>query len=296
MDKAINIIEFPSNLRLKKTNYANEPGVKFLPDWLNQWGFHQKICPINVFRVNPPEYSMELDKASGVRNADKIVEYAKKQCELLKNEFNDNSFQIILGGDCSILIGNCLALKSLGEFGLFFIDGHTDYIWPELSLSGGAAGMDLAIVTGNGNDKLTDIDKLQPYIREENVYCVGNRYFDELYLKPIINSEIHYFDLNKLREVGIEIVVNDFLAMVENKKLNGFFIHLDVDVLNDDIMPAVDSREKGGLSYPEITEILKLLFKSRKAFGIEITILDPDLDPNGIYTKPFVETITNIIL
>lgn len=296
MDKAINIIEFPSNLGLKKTNHANEPGVKFLPDWLNQWGFHHKICPINVFRVNPPEYSLELDKASGVRNADKIVEYAKKQCDLLKNEFNDSSFQIILGGDCSILIGNCLALKSLGEFGLFFIDGHTDYIWPELSISGGAAGMDLAIVTGNGNDKLTDIDKLKPYIREENVYCVGNRDFDELYLKPIINSEIHYFDLHKLREVGIETVVNDFLAMVENKKLNGFFIHLDVDVLNDEIMPAVDSREKGGLSYPEITEILKLLFKSKKAFGIEITILDPDLDPNGIYTKPFVETITNIIL
>ncbi len=288
------MIEFPSNLGLKKTDYAEEPGVKYLPDWLNKFGFHSKICPKNIFRIDPPEYSMTLDEKSGVRNADKIVQYAKKQCELLKDKFNENFFQIILGGDCSILIGNCLALKKIGEFGLFFLDGHTDYMWPELSQTGGVAGMDLAIVTGNGNDKLTNIDKLKPYIKEENTYCIGNRDFDELYLKPMLESDIHYIDLNKLREIGIKSVVNDFLKMIDEKNLDGFFIHLDVDVLNDNIMPAVDSREKGGLTYPEITEILELLINNKKAFGIEITILDPDLDPNGIYTKPFVETITNI--
>jgi len=39
--------------------------------------------------------------------------------------------------------------------------------------------------------------------------------------------------------------------MVSENNLDGFWLHLDVDVLNDDIMPAVDSREKGGLFYDE---------------------------------------------
>ena len=292
--KEINIIEFPSNLGLKQTEYADEPGVRKLPEWLRKWGFHDEINPRNIYSIESPAYSMEFDESSGVRNAGKIAAYAKEQSRLLKEIFRDNSFQVILGGDCSILIGACLALKSIGNFGLFFLDGHTDFIGPDLSETGGAAGMDLAIVTGYGNDKLTNIENLKPYIKEENVYCVGNRYLDETYLNPVRTAGIHYFDLEAVREIGISIVVRDFLKMIEEKELDGFLIHFDADVLNDDIMPAVDSRQEGGLSYPEMKQILEPLVCSPKAVGMEITILDPDLDPNAYYTRPFIENIANL--
>ncbi|CAN5592901.1 hypothetical protein BH23BAC1_BH23BAC1_43120 [soil metagenome] len=90
---------------------------------------------------------MDLDTESGVRNADKIQTYAKEQAKLLVPHSKEDNFLIILGGDCSILIGSALALRQVGAYGLFYLDGHTDFILPEGSETGGAAGMDLAIVT-----------------------------------------------------------------------------------------------------------------------------------------------------
>lgn len=64
---------------------------------------------------------------------------------------------------------------------------------------------------------------------------------------------------------------------------------MQLDVLNDDIMSAVDSREKDGLSYAELDQILQPLLSHPRAIGIEITILDPELDPTGEITQAFVD-------
>ena len=291
----INIFEFPSNLGLKKTAFEIEPGVKLLPSWLRKNLFHEQINPEQIFILHSPDYSMDLDEESGVRNAEKIISYATEQAELLSKHIKQDSFQIIIGGDCSILIGNALALRQKGEYGLFFLDGHTDYILPKISRSRQAAAMELAIVTGYGHEKLTNILTLKPYFKEINVWCVGNREYASNIVKPILDSDINYFDLNTLRKTGIENCILQFLKMIEENELDGFFIHLDVDVLNDDIMPAVDSREKDGLNYPEFTTILSRLLSSPKAIGIEITILDPNLDKEGKYTTEFISNFIKVI-
>jgi len=102
---------------------------------------------------------------------------------------------------------------------------------------------------------------------------------------------LNYFDLHQLRDTGPEDCARSFLNMINSRGLEGFWIHLDVDVLDDELMPAVDSREKGGLSYAELRAILNTLLASPKAAGIVITILDPDLDPDMRYTQEFVREI-----
>ncbi|HET8736939.1 MAG TPA: arginase family protein [Pricia sp.] len=280
---------------MKKTEFEIEPGVNKLPDWLEKHNFHEQIEPEKTLRLEPPKYSMKLDKESGVRNARKIIEYAIEQAQIVLEQLNEGNFQIILGGDCSILIGSSIALKQKGDFGLFFLDGHTDFVLPETSQTGGAAGMDLAIVTGHGHDKLTNILNKKPYFEEKNVFCVGNREYDENYVRPILESDIEYSDLKELRTKKPENIANQFLEMVRERDLEGFFIHLDVDVLNDNIMPAVDSREIDGLTYNELLELLKPLFSSGKAIGIEITILDPNLDRDGKFTKEFIKKFIEIL-
>jgi len=296
MKNNICILEFPSNLGLKALTEGREPGVRKLPGFLKEHGFHALLNPDSTTTLEPPAYSMELDEISGVRNADNIVQYAKQQSELLEHVLAANEFPIVLGGDCSILIGNALALKKRGTFGLFSLDGHTDFVLPSLSETAGAAGMDLAIVTGYGHHKLTDIGGQKPYVEEAHTWCVGNRYFkEEEYLQAILDSGIQYTDLTALRKEGIEKCVAGFLHMVKANNLDGFWIHIDVDVLNDDIMPAVDSRQADGLSYAEFNKLIRLLLSDPKATGLQITILDPDLDPSGTYTKAFVDNFCNTV-
>lgn len=293
--KKINLFEFPSNLGLKKKEFEVEPGVKLLPGWLKINQFHNLIAPDYSFTLDPPDYAMDLDEESGVRNTNKIIAYAKDQAKLLSKFINRDSFSIIIGGDCSILIGNALALKQKGDYGLFFLDGHTDYVSPEVSISQAAAAMELAIITGYGHKKLTNISNLGPYILGKNVWCVGNREYDPKVVNEILDSEISYFDLSTLRRVGLKNCTLQFLKMVNENHLDGFLIHLDVDVLNDDIMPAVDSREKDGLNYSELNILLSELVSNDKAIGIEITILDPTLDEEGVYTKKFISNFIDAI-
>jgi arginase len=294
-EKKIIIVEFPSNLGLIEPGPGKEPGVRKLPAWLKQFHFYDLLKPEKIFSLNPPAYSMQLDQVSGVRNADAIASYATEQAGLLKKLIEEDVFLVVVGGDCSILIGNSLALKEIGEYGLFFLDGHTDFMWPELSGTKGAAGMDLAIVTGHAHEKLSDIQHQRPYIKEENTWCAGNREFNKNYTDTIEQSNIKYFDINKMRRYGMDACCGSFLKMVSEKNLDGFWIHLDLDVLDDEVMPAVDSRSAGGISYDELKSVLTCLITSEKARGIEITILDPDLDPEGIFTALFVKEIGQLI-
>lgn len=296
MNNNINIVEFPSNLGLKEAEPGVEPGVRNLPDWLRENGFYDLLNPQQVYTLTPPSYTMKMDEDTGVRNSDAIIGYAKEQAKLLGKVFEESPFPVIIGGDCSIIMGSAMALKKKGNYALFYLDGHTDFMLPELSRTGGLAGMDLAVVTGHGHDKLTNINRLKPYFKEENVWSVGNREYSVDYVAPILESNIHYYDLDDLQDKGTEQCTNEFLSMVHEKELDGFFIHVDADVLDDIIMPAVDSRANDGLTYAELNHILEKLLVNEKAVGLEITILDPDLDPSAEYTREFIANLGKCIL
>ena len=290
--KDVYIVEFPSNLGLKEPQPGKEPGVKKLPDWLWKHNLHKFIPHKDIIRIDPPKYSNSRDTETQILNANSLVEYAREQAYLLNNLLTQNKFPFILGGDCSILLGSAIALKQKGNYGLFYLDGHTDFMDISLSETGGVGGMAASIVTGNGHERLTNILNLSPYIKEENLWCVGNREYDDEYENEIRNSTATYLSLEMLRKQGIENCVNSFLSEIKDKNLDGFWLHIDVDVLNDSIMPCVDSRTPDGLTYDEFNELISYLFQSEKLSGLEITILDPDLDPTGQYTKEFVANIS----
>ncbi|MFB3388140.1 arginase family protein [Flavobacterium sp. LAR06] len=290
--KEVYIVEFPSNLGLKEPQPGKEPSVKKLPDWLWKNNLHKFIPHKDIIRLDPPKYSHSKDNQTQILNANSLVEYAREQAYLINNLLTQNKFPFILGGDCSILLGSAIALKQKGNYGLFYLDGHTDFMDVSLSETGGVGGMAASIVTGNGHEKLTNILNLSPYIKEENLWCVGNREYDDEYENEIRNSTATYLSLGMLRKQGIKNCVNSFLSEIQNKNLDGFWLHIDVDVLDDAVMPCVDSRTPDGLSYSEFNELTSYLFQSEKLSGLEITILDPDLDVNGHYTKEFVANIS----
>ncbi|WP_262922951.1 arginase family protein [Hymenobacter cellulosilyticus] len=184
----VHLIEAPSNLGLKELTPGTAPAVDQLPAWLKQWGFHAALQPQLVRTVPAPPYTGQLDPESGVRNADAIAQYSQQLAACLAELVRPGAFTVVVGGDCSILLGTMLGLKAVGTYGLFFLDGHTDYAWPGLSATGGAAGMDLALVTGRGPTKLTTLGGQHPYVRPEHAWSVGNRDMDPDYVAAITAS------------------------------------------------------------------------------------------------------------
>ena len=72
-------------------------------------------------------------------------------------------------------------------------------------------------------------------------------------------------------------------------------MHLDVDVLDDALMPAVDYRHPGGLTWQEAAEILAGLLASDRACGLEVTIFNPRLDPGGGIAQRLSDLITSTV-
>ncbi|WP_447728952.1 arginase family protein [Sphingomonas koreensis] len=73
--------------------------------------------------------------------------------------------------------------------------------------------------------------------------------------------------------------------------MEGLFIHLDADCLDDDIMSAVDFRVLGGLSWDELAAVLRVALASDKAVGLEIIIYNLRLDKDGVARRG----LTNIL-
>ena len=63
---------------------------------------------------------MGLDPVAGVLNADQIIEYSKRLSAVVKSSLDSSNFSLVIGGDCSILLGCAHALKSAGRYALFF--------------------------------------------------------------------------------------------------------------------------------------------------------------------------------
>jgi arginase len=71
----------------------------------------------------------------------------------------------------------------------------------------------------------------------------------------------------------------------------GFWVHVDVDVLDPAVMPAVDAPSNGGIAYTELELLISGLVSSPSCVGIEITVFDPDYDPDGVYARDVADTL-----
>lgn len=73
--------------------------------------------------------------------------------------------------------------------------------------------------------------------------------------------------------------------------LEGFWVHVDVDVLDPEIMPAVDTPTPGGLDDGELVAVLSALLELPRCVGLEVIVFDPDLDPDGGLASQLTETL-----
>jgi arginase len=102
-------------------------------------------------------------------------------------------------------------------------------------------------------------------------------------------------NLQEVRRSGVDIVVREVLDHLARPGLAGFWVHLDADVLDDAVMPAVDYRLPGGLSWRELHAILHAALSSMHAVGMEVTIFNPRLDHDGTIASSLVDAVVKAL-
>ena len=290
----LTILGAPSNLGLKPPAPGKEPGVRYMAQVLREQGLLQRLHALDGGTVAPAKYAAAIDPSTKIRNASAIHEYSIQLANRVGSLLDEKRFPLVLGGDCSILLGSSLALRRRGRYGLLFIDGHSDLLTPDISQSGGAAGMDLALATGTGPRILTEIESSAPYIRPADVVVFGYRFPAPKESSPAVpHPPMTAFSLDRIRAQKIDQATANVIGRLEDSGL-GYWIHVDLDVLSPEWMPAVDSPDPGGMTPAELTHLLKRAVTSRKCAGMELTIYDPALDPTRRCARLIVDLLGDV--
>jgi arginase len=286
------VIPAPSALGLRGDGVARAPEALLqsgLADTLRARVGPTVAAPLGDGRIHP---------RAGVLNAAAIAAYARDLAAAIGDSLARDEFPLVLGGDCSILLGAMTALRKRGRSGLLFLDGHADFYQPEAEPTGEAASMELGFVTGRGPELLAGDESLSPLVRDEDVIVVG---FRDAELAAAEGSRplpptIKALDLTAVRSRGAgetAKAVAEHLTADDGAEI--FWIHFDVDVLDDAVMPAVDYRQPDGLLWPELEQILDVALASGRAAGLEVTIFNPDLDPDGGIARDLSNQLSRIL-
>ncbi|MFE0677080.1 arginase family protein [Streptomyces sp. NPDC058867] len=279
------VIDAPSNLGLRPPEPGTVPGCYKLAGALRDQGIVRRLGALEGGVVVPPRYDRGgWEEGDGVFNAAALASYTVRLADRVQEHVRAGDFVLMLGGDCSIQLGAALALRRLGRYGLVSVDASPDFRHPGNSDRVGAAGgEELALATGRGQADLTDLEGLGPYLRDEDIRVFGTRdaYSDDEEVAELRGLKVPVVTVSGLRrwepaELGAATAVSlDFPA------LDGYWVHLDADVLDPTVMPAVDSPDADGLLPDEVTALLRPLVRSPRCVGLNVTIYDPDLDPDG---------------
>jgi arginase len=286
------ILEAPSALG----HVPEHLGVERAPGALLADGLADGLAARHAARVEAAGYSAARDPATQVMNPRPLNQYSRALADAVGAVLDEDEFPVVLGGDCSILLGTMLALRRRGRYGLLYIDGDADFYQPEASpLHGAASASDLAFATGRGPDVVADIEGRRPLVRDEDMCvfaCRDAADRERLGCQPLPEAML-LIDRDHVRRLGPAQAAGQAAGylMRYGGPADGFWIHLDADVFDQSIMQSVDDPRPDGLAWDDAVEALRTAIGSGHAAGLQVAIYNPDIDADGSNGRGLAATI-----
>ncbi|PPK76744.1 arginase [Methylobacter tundripaludum] len=186
---------------------------------------------------------------------------------------------LVIGGDHSCALGTwggvLNGLQQPDKFGLIWLDAHMDAHTFATSPSGNIHGMPLAALLGKADKKLAAMYPGSDFIKPENLILIGVRSYEH-----------EEYDL--LKQAKVEIIFAeqiDGLAQVLTKAIDKLSlscqvigISIDLDFIDPDDAPGVETPAQGGIKAEELLKALALINRHPKICGLEISEFNPEKD------------------
>jgi len=239
--------------------------------------------------------SAERDPQTGLIGSDDVTAASVELRRRVGGILDEGHLPLVIGGDCTLLIGVAAAIRDRGDRpGLWFVDGHLDLYDGSTSPTGEAADMDLAIVTGAAPPVIAEAPR--PSVGPRDVVVLGHRSpadTDSPEELEMADPGIELVDATAVTERGAAAVGRQAAARLAGT--DGIWLHLDLDVLGQDSLPAVSYRQPGGLDWDQLEMLLRPLVESSGLVGLSVADLNADLDPDGVAAGRVVDLLARVL-
>lgn len=205
---------------------------------------------------------------------------------------------LVLGGCCSLVPGALAGVRdAAGRAGIANVDGHVDVYDGRTSPTGEGADMPLAVAFGFGPAAWMEAAGGPSAVPDEGVVLGARDPEEAVDVAALLDgalAELLVLSPDDLRAQGLR-AAGELAATQLAERPGRFWIHLDVDVLDERAMPATDYLMPGGLEWEELAELLGPLCASPAVAGLSVGCLNPEKDPGGRLTERTCELVATAL-
>jgi arginase len=283
---AIRVITIPFN------SSGLSSGVALGPAAILDAGLLDLISRVAAFDlVEVQVVGMEPERGpSGLLSEQALVACLEHATREISDAIVAGRFPMVFAGDCPMLLAGLEAIhRSCGRPGLMFVDGHEDAWDPSSSPTGEASDCEMGLALGD--TPLPDGLALRhPAVAAEDTAFLGPRDRQEILDAGwrSVADRAPFVDGPTLAAGPIRRIASEHAERLRDST-DGWWLHIDLDVLSTEALRAVDYPQPGGLSWGQLDELADAAIRAGGCLGASVVIYNPDLDPDGAGARQIAE-------
>jgi arginase len=269
-------------------------GAETAPSALRDLGLPQALGARNEGDLAVRIRGEERDPVTGLVASDDVLESSAMIRRAVAATIEAGERPFLLGGCCAELPGALAGARdALGApLGLAHLDGHLDLYDGATSTTGEAADMPISVVLGlgpaawveaaGGAAAVPERTALVGFRDRAESIADGMRQPEDLPHPPLL------YGAAELRAQGVSAAAGE---LAERLGTGPFWLHLDVDVLDEAVFPATDYLQPDGLDWEELAALLGPLAASDALVGASLACYNPDKDQGLKYGRRLVTAL-----
>ena len=299
---AVKIVRQPNKIAVigaPSSAAAFLPGSEKAPAALRAAGIIERLQSIGYEVVDLGDCASRLfaddDEHKRARNIPEIVASLNDLKPRAEMALKSGALLLVLGGDCTQIIAMLTgARRYYKHISLLWVDRDADLNTPASTPSGRLDGMGLAGIIGKGSPELVRFWGEPPLVREPDALIYGLLRVDPPEQEFLSHSPLRHVYAADIQLKGAEKSAQEALAHV-HANAREFMLHVDLDVVAQEELPATNVAGSGGLTFSEVRTSLIEFAKQKNLLALDVAQYNPDKDADGSSARKIVDLLSDML-
>ncbi|OJJ32627.1 hypothetical protein ASPWEDRAFT_42645 [Aspergillus wentii DTO 134E9] len=219
---------------------------------------------VNIHEIKPvDDFEGEIGRS---------FEILRRTSTAVSDAVANNSFPLILSGNCMASVGVACGLK-IKDLGFIYFDAHDDLDSPDVNENGYFDGMGLSMLRGESwKTLMKTVPGFEPFDYNRFIYC-GLRDQSDVQRRRVIDAGMQSIWGETSRKVDFAAELN---AQLGEKSYSPALVHLDLDVLDDSYGKVNDYPSPGGMLEDDLIACMDLVPKKSVPKSLTVCSFDPN--------------------